>query len=175
MTTRYALQAWNEQKGCCLPELNNHTSKRLAIKLLRPLLAALLLAVAGDCLAQHALPAPSGSAMPQPEPVSIEQEVLANIQNQRVGGHTVGDFNLPPEFLRRVADRIIRSSFEQHLRIVVRDIPEEAAHATALADQSAEPAMKDADQPGVVWIAVGLGGVVLCMVLFVIRRRGATK
>lgn len=51
--------------------------------------------------------------------VSIEDEVLGNIRAQTIGPATVADLALPEDFLRRVADRIVRSSYEERFRIVV--------------------------------------------------------
>lgn len=53
--------------------------------------------------------------------LSVQDEVLANIRRQPVGNHTIDDFNLPEDFLRRMADRIICTSFEDRFRIVVAD------------------------------------------------------
>jgi hypothetical protein len=66
------------------------------------------------------------AAAPQSAPagvegLSVEDEVLGNILRQAIGRHSVADLNLPEAFLRREADRIIRSSFEDQYRIVVRD------------------------------------------------------
>lgn len=58
---------------------------------------------------------------PPPSPADIEREVLENVRNQPLGDGTVADLALPEEFLRRVADRIVRSSFEERYRIVVED------------------------------------------------------
>lgn len=55
------------------------------------------------------------------EDMAVEDEVMANILQQPIGNHTVGDLNLPEPFLRRVADRIIRKSFEERHRLVYRD------------------------------------------------------
>lgn len=66
----------------------------------------------------------------RPREIPVENEVLGNIRNQRIGEHTVADLNLPEAFLRRVADRIIRESFWERHRVVVRrgstDAPGEA-------------------------------------------------
>lgn len=51
--------------------------------------------------------------------LTFQNEVVDNIRRQPIGGHTVDDLNLPEEFLRRLADRIICSSFEETFRIVV--------------------------------------------------------
>lgn len=58
----------------------------------------------------------------QPPPyVAVEQEVIENVLNQRIGDHTVADLDLPRDFVEIVADRIIRESFEQRYRVVVAD------------------------------------------------------
>lgn len=64
-----------------------------------------------------------GPQTPQlpPTPAQIETEVLENVRNQPLGDGTVADLALPEEFLRRVADRIVRSSFEERYRLVVKD------------------------------------------------------
>lgn len=56
--------------------------------------------------------------------MSVEDEVLANLRRQPLGtakapAGTVADLNLPLEFLRRVADRVIQASFRERHRIVV--------------------------------------------------------
>jgi hypothetical protein len=56
-----------------------------------------------------------------PTPVEIENEVLENVKHQPLGDGTVEDLALPDDFLRRVADRIVRASYEERYRIVVRD------------------------------------------------------
>src|SRR5438105_4155449 len=69
------------------------------------------------CLLWAQTPATNPATRPQ----SIEDEVLANIQHQRIGSRTVADDHLPGAFLARVADRIIRESFEERFRIVISD------------------------------------------------------
>ena len=49
-------------------------------------------------------------------------EVRGNVLNQPLGDGTVADLALPEEFVRRVADRIVRSSFEERYRIVVKGV-----------------------------------------------------
>lgn len=65
----------------------------------------------------------SRPASSQPVSISIEDEVVGNILNQRVGNRQVADDGLPDEFVRRVADRVIRSSFQERYRIVYDDRP----------------------------------------------------
>lgn len=70
--------------------------------------------------AQTAEPREESAGPSQPE-VSIEDEVLANLQGMDMGPVKLESLALPQEYLRRVADRIIQSSFEDRFRIVVPD------------------------------------------------------
>jgi hypothetical protein len=58
-----------------------------------------------------------------PTPAEIEMEVQQNVLGQKLGDGTVADLALPEDFLRRVADRIVRSSYEERYRTVVEDAP----------------------------------------------------
>ncbi len=51
----------------------------------------------------------------------VEREVMENIRRQPLGRGTVDDLNLPDEFLRRCADRIIRQTYETRYRAVLPD------------------------------------------------------
>lgn len=51
----------------------------------------------------------------------VEREVMENIRRQPLGRGTVDDLNLPDEFLRRCADRIIRQTYEERYRAVLPD------------------------------------------------------
>lgn len=62
-------------------------------------------------------------------PLSIGDEVLRNVKSQPLGAGTVDDLAAPDDFLRRVSDRIIRSSFEERYRVVVPDKALEAPGA----------------------------------------------
>lgn len=88
-------------------------------------------------------------------------EVRKNIQDQPLGDGTVADLALPEEFLRRVADRIVRSSFEERYRIVVKD---------------AEPSVPETPklQARTLWIALFAAAVALLAVGWasVSRRKG---
>ncbi|MDZ4774003.1 MAG: hypothetical protein SGI72_12810 [Planctomycetota bacterium] len=59
--------------------------------------------------------------------VSVESEVLANVKNQALGKTTVDALALPDEYLKRVSDRIIRTTFEQRYRVVVPDPPPQSS------------------------------------------------
>ncbi len=52
---------------------------------------------------------------------SIQDQILNNLRSAPVGRHTLGDLNLPEDYLRRVGDRILRNSYEQQFRVVVPD------------------------------------------------------
>lgn len=56
-----------------------------------------------------------------PTAESIEEEVYQNIIHQKVEGQGVPDFRLPEPFLRRVADHVVRDSYERRYRIVVQE------------------------------------------------------
>lgn len=88
----------------------------------------------------HARSAPAASS---PQSLSVEDEVLANVRNQRVGSHTVADFNLPEEFLCRIADRIIRASFYERHRIVVGEQQPPARRAP---ERAGTPATRGGEQ-----------------------------
>ncbi len=94
------------------------------------------------------------AAHPAPPPDPIQDEVLANILCQRIGEgtcaqHTVADLHLPDAFLRRIADRVIRASFEERFRIVVARGPAPSPSP----EPSRAPTMSAADpaSPVQVW------------------------
>jgi hypothetical protein len=76
---------------------------------------------------------------------SPEAEVVANLKHQPIGNATVADLEMPDEYLRRVAGRILRASFEENFRIVV---PEEkdAANKDA-ASKDSGPGAQDPPRP----------------------------
>jgi len=90
---------------------------------------------------------------------SVEDEVLSNIKNQPLGAGTVADLGLPDEYLKRVADRIIRSTFEERFRVVVVDRPP----PSAMPDAAAEKPGKDASfqPPSAVNLPLVIGTIVL--------------
>jgi len=109
-----------------------------------------------------------------PTPEAIEQEVLDNVRRQAVGDHQVEDLNLPESLLRRVADRVIRSSYEQRYRIVVPD------SATQPADAAASDRTTPADDSGAMFRRWGPRVIGLGLTLLIIRvalraRRGRVQ
>jgi len=122
------------------------------------------------------LAAPCRQEAPAPPQPSVEDEVLANIRNQPLGAGTVADLGLPEEFLRRFADRVIRSSFEDHLRVVVDDseldpVPPPGA---ASAPPGMTPGTTPASGPSAGWFTplrlAALGTAVAALVLFALLR-----
>lgn len=88
---------------------------------------------------------------PNPPVPSVEDEVLANIRQQPLGPGTLNDLALPVHFLRRVADRIIRSSFEERYRIVVPSTPGgPAADPPPPTTDTASPAPGPAEHPRII-------------------------
>ncbi|MBT8484616.1 MAG: hypothetical protein KJO43_03490 [Phycisphaerae bacterium] len=54
----------------------------------------------------------------------VQAEVIANIRAQSIGQVTVAALDLPDAYLERVADRIIRSSYQDHFyRVEGEDVP----------------------------------------------------
>ncbi len=70
--------------------------------------------------------ATSGRDNASPAARSVEHEVAQNILRQPFGSGTVADLNLPAEFIRRCADRVIISSFNDRYRVVVGEQPARA-------------------------------------------------
>ncbi|MFN0059311.1 MAG: hypothetical protein ACKVX7_12725 [Planctomycetota bacterium] len=55
---------------------------------------------------------------------TLEAEVAANVVGQAVGRRTLADFNLPAEFVSRVANRILAESFQDRTYGVYNEHPE---------------------------------------------------
>lgn len=90
-----------------------------------------------------------------PTPAQLEQEVFENVQHQPLGEGTVEDLGLPAEFVHRVADRIVRASYEERYRIVVRDAE------SPVAPGSRKP-----------WLAISVAALAAaCLAWIVIARR----
>lgn len=102
--------------------------------LARVLAFVFLLVTANRIVAQQ--PATAPASRPASAPASVEDEVLGNIRAQQIGGKTIAELAYPEDFLRRVADRIIRESFERRFRIVV---DEEEKPASQPAPPQADP------------------------------------
>lgn len=112
---------------------------------------------------------------------AVEREVRENIRRQAVGHHSLEEFNLPPAFISRMADRIIRSSFEERYRIVVDDGSSGGERATGAttdpsATSDAEPGIDAAAAPSRIGLYLS-GAVVLvsgaAMIVLLLRERKA--
>ncbi len=95
----------------------------------RGCLSLLRHALTGACSFLLAMPSPASAQAPNAadrpladgEITSIEREVLDNILRQPIGDTTVESLDLPQPFLRRVAGRIIRSTYQHRYHVVTSD------------------------------------------------------
>lgn len=90
------------------------------------------------------------------------EEVIANVQAQPLGSGTVADLAIPEDLLRRLADRILRRSYEDQFRVVIA-LPVEGGAAGGPASQAPERASRSAFRS----ILDGLAAIALA-VLFVL-------
>jgi hypothetical protein len=132
--------------------------------------------VASSCAPQDANPPANAPPTRDGPKVSVEDEVLANLKGFQIGPIQVAELALPEELLRRVSDRIIRSSFENRFRIVVPDPkPGEGGQQAVL---GAPPAPAGAASGGLRLALLVSGAIVgaifvMLAILFRRRRRGA--
>lgn len=100
-----------------------------------------------------------------------QQEVMEQLRQLPIGPVTLEVQNLPDEYLRRVADRIIRASFQREQRMVVRD-----QHAGTSVIPTPEPALPTSRPVstgrGVGWLPMAIGVSVIVLVAIVMLRRG---
>ncbi|HWB20219.1 MAG TPA: hypothetical protein VG711_07965 [Phycisphaerales bacterium] len=87
----------------------------------RSLFVALAAFVMVSSRAFAALPAQSQPQINPDDPMQVQ--VRSNLIKQPLGDQTLAVLDLPDQFLSRVADRIIRESFEQNFRIIVDTQP----------------------------------------------------
>src|SRR5262245_11302369 len=87
-----------------------------------------------------------GTRRPNMASIAIEAEVRANVLSQAVGTATVADLDLPNDFLSRVVDRIIRTTFYERSRLFVRRADGDGASAAA--SEGAATLAKRADKVG---------------------------
>ena len=89
----------------------------------------------------------------------MQDQVLNNLRHAPIGSHTLDAFQLSEDYLRRVADRILRSSYEQQFRVVVPDgvtAPTAPVKPPAIAEQKGLPASDRSPWPALVATAMGL-------------------
>ena len=80
-----------------------------------------------------------GSAAPAPS-AAFEaplEAALKNVKEQGVGPGTLAEAGLPEPYLRRVAEHVMRASFEDNFRIVVDDAHAPAATAASVPEPTA--------------------------------------
>jgi hypothetical protein len=116
---------------------------------------------------QQAAAAPAASAL---------DEVVANVQSQPLGPGTVADLALPDELLRRIADRILRRSFEESFRVVVADPPaaEQAPPGAAPGTQPAPAPAKERRsgfRRALDVLALAAGAVLVVLGIFALKAR----
>lgn len=135
-------------------------------------------------------PGQSGAAADSDAPkvsTAIEDEVLENLRGQELGPAMVRDLKLPEPFLRRVADRVIRTTFRERYRMVIvqpslsatagrRDSRGGSTGAGAVGSSAIPAAERASDDRSSVGsrLAWGAGGfvVVLAAVYIALLRRG---
>ncbi len=122
--------------------------------------------------AQEANAQPGESAAPA---MSVEDEVLGNIRAQTIGPATVADLPLPEDFLRRVTDRIVRSSYEERFRIVVSAEHAHEQPAPSAAVDAPEEAVKAPIAPWQVLLWTCVAGFVAVFAGLVWKSRGRTS
>jgi hypothetical protein len=101
---------------------------------------------------------PQGGRAQTSQP-SMQDQVLNNLRNSPVGNHTLEALQLPEDHLRRVADRILRSSYEQQFRVVVPDgrpTTTGPAELPAIAEIGRLPAPRPSPWPAIVTAALGV-------------------
>ncbi len=122
-------------------------------------------------------------------PSALEAEVVANIKERAIGTAKVADLDLPDEYLHRVAGRILRASFEENFRVVVRDTESSDAStadargmretATEVGESSSsapaasrsEPAATAGDQRSTpIWLVCSAGAALAALILVGARR-----
>lgn len=114
-----------------------------------------------------AAPAQPGQAPASaPAQESPFEAALANVKNQPVGPGTLGEAGMSESYLRRVAETVVRESFEDHYRLVVEDA--HAQHAQQAQPAAPEtPAASAGAGASAAWLAVSaivvlaLGAVLL--------------
>jgi len=111
-------------------------------------------------------------ATPQTESTGQLEEVMANVRAQSLGKGTVDDLALPEDLLRRLSDRILRRSFEDHFRIVV-DAP--AASSVPLTAEPAAPDEKSAFRKVMDVLALLALGVLAVLGFFAWKARARRK
>ena len=104
---------------------------------------------------------------------SLEDDLIRRLKAQPVSQGTLGSLNVPPEFLQRVADRIIRMDYQKRFRAVASDEGTELAGATpdpGKGSSAVAPSPKTAPSHRTV-IGVGTFSGLAVIIIVVSRRR----
>lgn len=144
------------------------------------LCGGMLAALASSLPAQVAFPEAS-SQQSATDRSAAQQQVIEQLLAQPIGAHRVADLGMPEAYLRRVVDRIIRSSFESRFRIVVRAEGAGAPEAGIVPrpqgdpDSPASAAAPANDETGgsslAPWMPIAIGAVVILIVGRLMARR----
>jgi hypothetical protein len=104
--------------------------------------------------------------------ISVEDEVLANLNGLEIAPIHVADLALPEDFMRRVSDRIIRSSFEDSYRLIVPDPkPGEGGQAAVLGAPPADGGHATWWKSALLVTGAVVGAVFVMLGIFLKRRR----
>lgn len=111
-----------------------------------------------------------------PPRTPAQNYVITGLLRQPAGLTTLESLHLPEAYLRRLADRVIQSSFEQQLRLVVRDsgpalaVPPPPA-ASSHDSTTTAAAMPDPNRRILAWLPLGIGIVFILAVGIVLAMR----
>jgi hypothetical protein len=111
-----------------------------------------------------------GSAAPAPS-AAFEaplEAALKNVKQQGVGPGTLAEVGMPEPYLRRVAEHVMRASFEDNFRTVVDDAHSASAHAAPASAPTPTPAPVAGQGGSAAWavvVAVVLLGIATVLVL----------
>lgn len=98
------------------------------------------------------------------------EAALKNVKQQGVGPGTLAEVGMPEPYLRRVAEHVMRASFEDNFRIVVDDAHAASAHAAQASPPASAPT-PGAGQGGSAAWAVGVAVVLLGVATVLVLRR----
>lgn len=126
------------------------------------------------CLVAMSARAQDANAPPAAPEVSVEDEVLANLHALDLGPVKLEALAMPDDYLRRVATRVIQSSFEDQFRIVVPD-PKPEGQSVAIAPP---PNSGGGPAQSKVWLMIAgavVGVVCVWIGLTLVRKRQASS
>lgn len=138
--------------------------------------ADLRAAIIAGLLVHFALATPlqSQSPLPAPSQRTLESKILQRIRNQPVGSTTLESLNPPQAFLDRVADRIVRMEYQNRMRQVVDDTPQQQK-GDAPSPAPGSPASQNGNGLSLPWTLVIFGGatVMILAIILLVKRGGS--